>query len=588
MRYGLQILLTLPAYMLCCCTALFAEASSVEYRAQLKGAPDRAVRNELEASLLTFRLEDRPPATLGRLRRRVEGDVARAEIILESRGYYDAAMETGIDAVSDPARVSFIIEPGERYRFGSVELHFEGAPDAELQPLRSELRSGSKAVAARVFEEEQRIIRLLQRRGYPFPTLERRRVTIDRTAHRVDVRLEFDVGLSAVFGGFEVEGLESLNRKYIRRQLPWRPGDPYDARRLDDVEKRLLRSGLFAAARVEPLPTGEKTNAVQVGITVRERDLRTIRLGVNYSDIGFGGRVQWEHRNLLGSGEHLETSFTGSEIELGGRVALTRPGFLRANQSLVVEFDASYETPDAYDARKMRTSAMVLRDFTPEVQAGAGAGYQNSLVEQLASTERYGLVIFPLQGVLDYRDDRLNPVRGVHLLGRTAYCFDTLGSDSFQKSTAEGRHYLMLLERYRLSTALRVLAGSIDGASIERVPADERFYAGGGGSVRGYEYQAIGPSVNGTPVGGDRLLEFSAELRLQPGRRIGYAAFVDGGAVYNDYLSGDDHSMRFGAGLGLRWFTGIGPLRADAAFPLNPAATQVERVQFYISLGQAF
>ena len=146
----------------------------------------------------------------------------------------------------------------------------------------------------------------------------------------------------------------------------------------------------------------------------------------------------------------------------------------------------------------------------------------------------------------------------------------------------------MRWERYRLSSALRLTLGGITGTSIENVPADERFYAGGGGSIRGYEYQAVGPSAAGTPLGGDRLLEFSAELRLQPGRRLGYAAFVDGGTVYNDRVPGADKSLRYGAGIGLRWFTGIGPLRFDAAYPLNPDETQVERTQFYISLGQAF
>ena len=206
----------------------------------------------------------------------------------------------------------------------------------------------------------------------------------------------------------------------------------------------------------------------------------------------------------------------------------------------------------------------------------------------MASDERYGLAFFPLLASFDYRDDSLNPVRGGHVFGRTAYYHDTLATDSFLKSAAEGRHYHTLWKRYRLSSALRLTLGSIDGASVENVPADERFYAGGGGSIRGYEYQAVGPSAAGTPLGGDKLLEFSTELRLQPGNKLGYAAFVDGGTVYNDLLEDSNRALRFGAGLGLRWFTGIGPLRVDVAYPLNPDVTQVERVQFYISLGQAF
>jgi translocation and assembly module TamA len=174
------------------------------------------------------------------------------------------------------------------------------------------------------------------------------------------------------------------------------------------------------------------------------------------------------------------------------------------------------------------------------------------------------------------------------LFGRTSFFEDTVGAQSFLKTQFEGRHYRMLWDRYRMSSAARLTLGSIDGAAVDSVPADERFYAGGGGSIRGYEYQSVGPQVNGVPAGGDKLLEFSLELRLQPGNRLGYVAFVDGGSVYNELLDDYTRPLSYGAGFGLRWFTGIGPLRADLAYPINPSANQVERIQFYISLGQAF
>ena len=565
-----------------------ADTQVVEYKARVTGFRDRSLQNEIKELTLTFRLADRPPATIGQLRRRVDGDLPRIETILESRGYHDRQVSASINADSSPVQVTFIITPGEVYRYRSVRLRFLDSPDPALNKIKPRVREGQRAVASNIFEEQKRIIELLQRKGYPFPSLERRLVTLDRDARRVDVVLEFNVGMRAVYGDMEVEGLETLNQKYFKRQLPWKAGDPYDAKQLERFEKKLLGTGLFSTARVVPVEEPDGTNAVPVKITVKERDKRTVRVGVNYSDIGIGGKVLWEHRNLFGSGERLETSLTWSQIEIGSKVSLQRPGFLGSSQTLVLDLDASYETPDAYDSRKIRGTSMVLRDFTEEIQGGLGAGYQYSLVEQLASTERYGLVFFPLQAVFDYRDDRLNPVRGARAMGRTSYYHDTLGSDSFLKSVVEGRHYHMFWKRYGLSSALRLTLGSIDGAAIENIPADERFYAGGGGSIRGYEYQAVGPSVAGVPLGGDKLTEFSVEMRMQPGRKLGYVAFVDGGTVFNDLQPDATRSLRYGAGLGLRWFTTIGPLRVDLAYPLNPDATQVERVQFYISLGQAF
>jgi len=561
--------------------------SDVEYSPKIRGA-DRGLRLAVEESILTFKLEKRPLATLGQLQRRIDRDIPRIKTILESRGYYDAEVAVEIDTNREPLRVTFALDPGEPYRFRTLELRFAGDGDPSLGGIALSIRKGDRAAAARVFEEQQRIMEAMQQMGYPFPTLGKRTVAVDHENKAVDLSLLIVPGTKAVYGDFEVEGLESLKPKYIRRQLPWKPGDVYDAKQVADFERKLLGVGLFGTVRVEPMAVADGTNAVPVRITVTERDKRTIRFGVGYSDIGPSAKIQWEHRNLMGGGEHLETSALWSPIEVGGRASLARPGFLGSRQTLVLALEMSRETPDAFDAKRARTSAMVLHDFSEEIQAGLGVGYKYSKVEQLDSSERYGHVLFPLQGLLDYRDDRLNPVRGGVLFGRTAYFLGMQDSDSFLKSGAEGGLYHLFWKRYRLSSALRLTLGSIDGASVENIPADERLYAGGGGSVRGYEYQAIGPTLDGVPLGGDKLVEFSLEMRLQPGRRLGYVAFVDGGMVYNDWGGAPDRSLNYGAGLGLRYFTGIGPLRVDLAYPLNPTDSQLERLQFYISLGQAF
>ncbi len=578
-------MLVLVCVAVCAGATVCAQEGEVDYKVKLRGAKDGAVKKAIKNSAMTYKLRKRPPATLGQLRRRVEKDLPVIEAILESRGYYDGTVAMDIGTGRGAFRVNLNVEQGEPYRYRSVELRFAGPPDPALEKIKPQVRRKHKVVAAAVFEEQQRILAAMQRKGYPFPRLVKRRVEVDRENGVVDLVLEFDPGMQAVFGEVQVEGLESLEPKYIKRQLPWKIGEKYDAKDVADFEKKLLGTGVFGTARVEPREPAAHTNAIPIRIAVSERKKRTIRVGVNYSDIGPGGKIHWIHRNFLGGGERFEVALSATPIEVVGEVTLTRTGFLDANQSLVLDVEASQETPDAYDADKVRSMAMVLRDFTPEIQGGTGLGYKYSRVEQFAATERFSHVIFPLQLILDYRNDLLNPVHGGQAFGRTAYFKDTLSSGSFLKSGLEGRHYQMLLEKYRLSSALRLTLGSIDGASAPSVPADERFYAGGGGSVRGYEYQAIGPSLAGTPTGGDKLLEFSAELRLQPGRRIGYAVFVDGGSVG---LGSFNDDLRYGAGVGLRWFTAIGPLRVDLAYPLNPDATQVERVQFYISLGQAF
>lgn len=560
----------------------------IEYDADIDGTRFTGVTKPIKHSTATWRLHKQPVSTLGQLRYRMSEDRPVIEAILEAHGYYDATVEMELDPEEEPVTARIKVNPGERYRLGDVQMKHLGASDEALERIKPRVRRKQRVGAENVFAEEERILGLMMRNGYPFPELVKRSVEVNHDTKTVDLTMVFDPGVKAYFGEVAVEGLESLDDKYVYRQLPWKAGQPYDKKLVDDFERKLLSSGVFGSIRVEPQEPQTQTNSIAVKILAKERDKRTIRLGVNYSDIGPGVKGIWVHRSFFGGGERLETSVEWNPIKLEGAAQLTRSGFLDAHQYLVLDLDISQETPEAYDARKATTSAMVFRDFTSMIRAGLGTGYKYSRVEQFDSDEHYAHVFFPLQATYDSRNDQLNPIRGMRVQGRTAYYNDTLGSESFFKTGLEGRHYAMLWERYRISSALRLALGSIDGASLDAVPADERFYAGGGGSVRGYEYQSIGAQIDGVPTGGDKLVEFSTELRLQPGRRLGYVAFIDGGTVYNELFDGYDRSLRFGAGLGLRWFTAVGPLRVDFAYPLNADAEQVERLQFYISLGQAF
>jgi len=568
--------------------SIAVEPNSVEYKAEIEGLNNRSLKKVIKESALSFKLESRPPATLGQLHRRAEKDRGRIERLMKSRGYYESTVAVKVDSEQQPVVVCFTINPGLPYRFGTVNIRFRGSSDPALKKIIPRIKRKGVAEAMAVFVEEQRILERLRQKGYPFPLLIKRTVSVDALQQQVNLVLEFDPGVLATYGAIKVEGLETLKPNYIHRQLPWKEGDKYDAQQVADFENELLSSGLFGTARVEAQPPPTNSLTIPIKISVSERHLRTIRLGVGYSDVGPNAKMIWEHRNLWGNGERLRTELAYSPIEYKAAALLERPNFLVGNQILALDAEVVREQPDAYNADKLLMGAIVKHEFNRYLMAGTGVRYKYSSVEQLVSVEKYSHIIFPLFLELDNRNDRLNPVKGGQFFARTRFYEDMNGSDSFFKTEAEGRLYQMFWKRPRLSGAVRLTLGTINGASVEKIPADERFYAGGGGSIRGYEYQAVGPQLGETPLGGSQLLEFSAEMRMQPGNKLGYAAFVDGGTVYNDLIHDSDRSLRYGAGVGIRWFTGIGPLRVDVAYPLNPTAEQVRRVQFYISLGQAF
>ena len=186
-------------------------------------------------------------------------------------------------------------------------------------------------------------------------------------------------------------------------------------------------------------------------------------------------------------------------------------------------------------------------------------------------------------------DDLLDPTRGGRLFLQVMPFYDIMGSDSnFIKGYTSYRHYVPIMKKPMLTLAGKVSIGVIEGKGLESIPADERFYAGGGGSIRGYAYQSVGPMVAGDPIGGRSLIELSAELRIKFTDHLGLVGFLDGGSAFADTIPDSSQDLRWGTGMGLRYFTPIGPLRLDVAVPLNRRSGIDDNFQIYISLGQAF
>ena len=330
--------------------------------------------------------------------------------------------------------------------------------------------------------------------------------------------------------------------------------------------------------------------SLPVSVEVRERKRRTLRLGLEYvSDIGPGAHLDWDYRNFLRREVLLEAAARVTDIELALDVTLSRLRFLHPKQRLIVMTRLAEDTPDAYTSLSGETEILLSRNLTGKLRVAGGLGLKVSSVEQGPATDNYALLLSPWSLDYNFSDDLLDPRRGGRGIGQfTPYTDLHSGSLSFTRLFGEYRHYLPLHPLPGTILAGRVALGSMAGATRDTIPADERFYAGGGGSIRGYAYQSAGDVVEGTPLGGKSLFETSVELRTQFGQRVGLVGFIDGGMVYEESQPSDEPPLQWGAGLGLRLFTGLGPIRLDVAVPVNPRDDLDDDYQFYISLGQAF
>ena len=297
----------------------------------------------------------------------------------------------------------------------------------------------------------------------------------------------------------------------------------------------------------------------------------------------------WTHRNLWGEGENLDLRFSLSKVLQSLEGELSIPGFLHPDQRLIFKSGVVNEEQDAYDSLSWYVTSAVERQVTRELSLNAGIGYRVTRIEQQDEKSELGLLFFPMGAIWDNRDDILDPARGIRLNLRVTPFIDTWDPKTkFITLYGSLSHYLQLWPKKRLILANRIALGTITAESLLDVPADERFYAGGGGSVRGYSYQSAGNLENEDPVGGLSLAEINSELRFKVTERQGLVAFVDGGRAFDSSTLDFNESLFWGWGLGYRFYTDFGPIRADVAFPLNRRKGIDDSFQIYISIGQAF
>jgi translocation and assembly module TamA len=585
--FGLSLTVTLP------CSLTMAAHSGINYEVAITGAPSGKLRTSLEAISNTVLLrKERPPATLAMLRKRMQQDVPKLIAALKAKGHYAAKVKADMNANVRPVEVTFRVDPGPAYLLKSIDIETTGNElISEMQiPEALNLRPGEPAIARRIIDVQKELLHLLKKQGFPFPRIVKREVVVYHASRSVAVTYRLEPGPLARFGPTKIRGLESVDESVVRNKIPWKEGDRYNIALRQKAQRRLTATALFATGRVSHAETVDEDGLLQMMISVTEQKHRSIGAGVSYkTDEGPGGKISWEHRNLFHHGERSRVSGTVSDFTRAVEGEFLRPGFWRDDQSLRLNLRLAEDSPDAYTSESLRSSILIDRHLTETLTAGGGLAFKTSRVDQLEDTESYDLVSLPLYLEWNTSDDLLDPSRGGRLALRLAPYHDMVRADrAFVKALGTASRYVEVFTTPSLILATRLTIGAITGAERDEIPADERFYAGGGGSIRGYPYQSVGPMEEDEPLGGRSLLELSTEIRWRLTDSFGFVAFLDGGSAFGatGFDSGED--LRWGAGVGIRYFTPVGPLRLDVGIPLNRRPEIDDRFQLYVSLGQAF
>lgn len=581
-------------------------ADEIHYDVAFSGVPSRGIEDLMKRVSRLEREKRKGAPNAVALERRAARDVKRFAEILSSEGYYDALVEHRIETVADGATVEIRVDPGPRYVISEVVVRLVGV-NADEGPLAAEIArargsTGGPARAEDVLATGGALVTGTIARGYPLTRLAEQRYVVDHASDSLRLELGLDTGPAATFGTITYQGLADVDESYVRNRLPWKDGDPYDPAKVDRGRREMNATGLFSQVRIEHGGRVEADGSLPMTVAVEEGKFRTVSLGVRYdSTLGAGGGAAWEHRNVLGGGERFRVNADVAESGYAAGLVWSEPDFLRPGYTISYSGGYKVEETTAYDIQRAYTAVGLEVPFGDTIVTTGGVTLEWTPVETKAresttgerdQDETFLLLGVPLTFIRSTTGSLLEPRRGTRLEVSVTPYMEIAGKDlAFVVARATPSFYIPfdppLLRPSVLATRLSL--GTIEGAKRDQVPADKRFYAGGGGSIRGYEYQRVGPlDDDDEPLGGRSLFEVGTELRMRITESFGIVGFFEGGNVYGSVYPDFDDVIRWGAGGGLRYYSPVGPFRIDIGTPVNGRDGIDDPVQFYISLGEAF
>ncbi|WP_232475920.1 autotransporter assembly complex protein TamA [Flavisphingomonas formosensis] len=536
---------------------------------------------------------------------RASEDVALMERLLRSEGYYDGLASASVNTLPNAENrltVTLTATPGPRYGLGKIVV--TGAPpEPEALALKAlNLKTGDPIVAAAIENAEAEVSLRLPEHGYPFVQVGQRDILLDDKTHVGDYTLPVDAGARSVFGGLRTKGDAVFPISHLEIFRRFKPGELYDSRKVDDLRQALIATSMFSTIAVEPVHTGQLapdgTETVDLMVSQAKGPWRSLAANAGYAT-GEGIKLtgSWTHRNLFPLEGALIVEAVAGTQQQSLTTTFRRSNAGQRDRTLTVSAGVARQRFDAYNAETVSLTGTLARASTPiwqkrwtwsvgtELLASRETRFQTATQDRTKNT--YLIAALPLQVGYDRSNSLLDPTKGYRLTARVSPEVQKRTSGSFDRYARlllEGSVYFPAMDSLVLAGRARV--GSIIGASRDAIAPSRRYYSGGGGSVRGFGYQQLGPKdIDNNPIGGRSVTEFAFEARYRFGN-FGIVPFVDAGRVGESSvpsLSG----MRYGAGIGGRYYTNFGPMRVDVATPIGRRKGE-SKVALYISIGQAF
>lgn len=543
-------------------------------------------------------------ANFAQIKRRAETDRELVERLLRFEGYYDAVVRNRFSAgQGNDIAVVISVTAGPQYRLDDIALDgvekAEGNDPEQFRELFG-LQSGDIINSDAIIEAQNRLDQALAESGYAFAETDQPALVIDHAERAGDLDILVTPGRKYVFGAIVMENTDLFGPDHVQLIARFDKGDLYQQSEVDDLRRALVATGLVSTVTLQPVASEEEPGVVDLSANVTPAPLRTISGALGYgTGEGLRSEISWEHRNFFPPEGLIRLTGVLATQEQSGSITYRRNNFRRRDNVLNGQVALSNIDNSAFEARTFAVSANIERQsnliFQKKWNWSAGvellASQERDIDGENQTTSRETFFIGALPATLSYdaSDDLLDPTTGFRLSARLSpEASLQSGSFFYVRSQLDGSAYFPVSEKIVLAGRARF--GSIVGAGSNRIAPSRRLYSGGGGSVRGFGFQRIGPrDVNNDPAGGRSLIEFSLEARVRLdafGGNFGIVPFIDAGNVYTQSLP-DFTGIRYGTGLGLRYYSDFGPIRVDVGTPINPQPGD-SRIAVYVSLGQAF
>lgn len=562
----------------------------------------QGLEGKLRASSLSFETAAKDDATAQDVMAAARADYGRLSAALYEMGYYGGVISVRVDGreaaqispLSQTAIISQIVlqvQPGPLFTFADAAI----TPLSPGTVLPDAFKPGKPAFSGVIGDAARASVDAWRDAGHAKVVVKDQSLTADHRKARLSARLTLEPGPRLRFGNLIVTNPGNVRPARVVEIAGLPTGDTYSPEDLKRASQRLRDTGAFSSVVLEDSDTIRGVDTLDVNATLTDATPRRIGIGAEFSSLeGLTLSGFWLHRNLLGGAERLRFDFEVGGIggDSGGIDYLTsflyeRPATFSPDTTLIIGGRAQELDEPDYRERSVRLGGGVRHIFTEELQGEIGIVYQFSDIDDAFGSRQLEHIVLPVKLTYDDRDNKLNAKEGAFGELDVQPFFgldnDALGARVF----FDVRSYFGFGEDKRYVFATRGQLGSVSGARTSEVPPEMLFFSGGAGTVRGQDYQSLGIPVSPTrQVGGRSFAAFSAELRADISGPWGAVGFVDYAKVgRGSFFDGftDDHA---GAGFGVRYDTGLGPIRVDVATPIGSNAG--ENFELYVGIGQAF